>query len=591
LSDFVLPVELLVTGDLGASETEGFAFPLESRVVRDSTGRGTVPDELTVLLLEAATTTDAEDLAFDVGAVIVGGSGLLDLYQLRFPTPADALAGRATLETHALVEAVRPFTIDEDVPFLAPSEWTSPVTPVSLPFGTAPILFDAAALAEQRATHEAIGLPAVWDQITGEHPTTKVLVVDEGIYTPHSQLTNADLFTPLHRRNPGLSSRDAWTVLDAGGSPVTHGTHVAGLACGHGNDATGTLGAAWGCGLAVYDAITPNGMTIDKARVATILQSMGSSQPIVVNISAGTNISCADAASTGFSDIDPATLEWKRLFRRFPNVVFVTAAGNCGLPMINGLGAFTTMPAALATEMANVVTVGSVDTTLPVSTEGTRQLDVTSNLGDDVTIAAPGRLLWSSAHSCFTPACDEGYAQFSGTSMAAPLVTGLVSLMQASNPSASPARIKACLAGSGTADPVEGLAAGMVDAEAALACIASCSEGDSMDVPGVGTAWCVPAGTFVMGCVPGRDDVDEPCPASELPQRHVSITRGFWMLEAELSGTAYGTLHTDPTYTIACFDQDVCPVLTTWTDATAVADALSTLQGLPVCGPSPSPAC
>jgi formylglycine-generating enzyme len=45
----------------------------------------------------------------------------------------------------------------------------------------------------------------------------------------------------------------------------------------------------------------------------------------------------------------------------------------------------------------------------------------------------------------------------------------------------------------------------------------------------------VPAGTFLMGCVPG----DKECDKSETPQHQVTITNSFWMGEAEVDVTAY----------------------------------------------------
>src|SRR6476661_1647437 len=67
-----------------------------------------------------------------------------------------------------------------------------------------------------------------------------------------------------------------------------------------------------------------------------------------------------------------------------------------------------------------------------------------SNYGPDVDLIAPGKCIWSTIPS--------GYQYMSGTSMAAPHVTGAVALLKASRPDLTPAEVREALIYLGTAD-------------------------------------------------------------------------------------------------------------------------------------------
>ena len=68
-----------------------------------------------------------------------------------------------------------------------------------------------------------------------------------------------------------------------------------------------------------------------------------------------------------------------------------------------------------------------------------------SNYGADVDLIAPGKCIWSTL-----PGNRYGY--LSGTSMAAPHVTGAVALYKASRPRATPSQVRAALRAAGTQD-------------------------------------------------------------------------------------------------------------------------------------------
>jgi subtilisin family serine protease len=69
-----------------------------------------------------------------------------------------------------------------------------------------------------------------------------------------------------------------------------------------------------------------------------------------------------------------------------------------------------------------------------------------SNFGADVDLAAPGVDIRSTVPRGTCPMCDPtGYNFSSGTSMAAPHVTGAAALYLATHPGASPTQVKTAL--------------------------------------------------------------------------------------------------------------------------------------------------
>jgi len=127
----------------------------------------------------------------------------------------------------------------------------------------------------------------------------------------------------------------------------------------------------------------------------------------------------------------------KRKIENNPDILFVVAAGN------DGIDASAEMPAKFGNELANVITVGSVNNN---DERAIFLSSLSSNFGSSVNISAPGV-------NFYMPAVDGAYQINSGTSLSAPLVTGVAGLLKAIKSELTPTQIKQILIR--TADPIQ----------------------------------------------------------------------------------------------------------------------------------------
>lgn len=70
----------------------------------------------------------------------------------------------------------------------------------------------------------------------------------------------------------------------------------------------------------------------------------------------------------------------------------------------------------------------------------------------------------------------------------------------------------------------------------------ACTGGSTGSVNGISNVVCVDAGVFEMGCKEGRDDVDIGCGPSEENVHQVTLTRDFWIMEAEVTRAQWRSL-------------------------------------------------
>ncbi len=256
----------------------------------------------------------------------------------------------------------------------------------------------------------AIGAPAAWQQSTGTGVI--VAVVDTGVDYTHPDL-NPNLW-----RNPGEIPGDGIdndhdgfvddvygaNFITNTGNPmddVGHGTHVAGIIGARGDNGVGVTGVAWTARVMALKFMGPNGgYTSDAVRAIDYAVAHGAR---VIN------------ASWGGAAADPA-LAAAVARARAAGVVVVTAAGNSAADLDRG----PFYPASLATQFDNLVAVAATDRS--------DRLAGFSDFGRaTVAVAAPGVGVWSTLPG-------GRYGSMSGTSMAAPFVSGAVALFWGAHP-------------------------------------------------------------------------------------------------------------------------------------------------------------
>lgn len=271
-----------------------------------------------------------------------------------------------------------------------------------------------------------IQLPMAWT-IQSEASSILVGVVDSGIDGNHPDLVNR-LNASLH---VDCLSGTAVSV-NPPTDPLGHGTHVAGIIGAQTNNLIGISGGCQNIRLVSLRVINENNRGTTEALVAAINHARVSNIPILnMSLSAPGN--------------DVAV---KNAIADYPGLV-VCAAGNKNLDTDTNL----VSPAGLDVE--NIISVGA-------STAGDRRwvtINSDKTIGDcsnygatTVDLFAPGASILScyTQSKCVNNSHDtentthfaSGYHIMSGTSMAAPYVTGVAALMLAENPWLKPWQIK-----------------------------------------------------------------------------------------------------------------------------------------------------
>ncbi len=320
-------------------------------------------------------------------------------------------------------------------------------------------------------------LPAAWDITTGSSSVV-VAVIDTGI-TTHSDLSGKILpgydfiidslvandgnGRDSNPSDPGdwITSGESSSGWFYGCSPTNsswHGTHVAGTIGANTNNSAGVAGVSWGAKILPVRVLGKCGGYLSDiadgirwAAGASVTGVPANANPAkVLNMSLGGYGACS---ATYQSAINAA---------KSKGASVVVSAGN------SNYYASQFQPA----NCSGVITVGATDI------DG--YLASYSNYDSSLEISAPGGdFIWDSGvlstlNSGTTSPSTESYANYQGTSMAAPHVSGVIALMLSVNPSLTPTQVLQILQssardfGSSWCNTTTNCGAGLVDAAAAV---------------------------------------------------------------------------------------------------------------------------
>jgi subtilisin family serine protease len=320
-----------------------------------------------------------------------------------------------------------------------------------LPVHGSTVISDASTAADQTRVGNALllgllGIPGVNGQGIG------VAVVDSGI-APHSALGQRVV------ANVSFVTGDP-RVSDAFG----HGTHVAGIIAGNPATASGVTpeyagGIAPGATLVNVRVLGADGAGFTSDVIAGIDWVVANRQLYNIRV---INLSLGHPVTEGCST-DPLCEAVNHAVQN--GIVVVVAAGNAGRTpdghaVLGGISSPGNSPYAIT--VGALKTWGTVDrsddTMAAYSSRGPSEYD----LAVKPDIAAPGTKIVSlQADGAFLPAMyptihvagsgNNGYMYLSGTSMAAPMVSGGVALLLQGSPNLSPAQVKFALQNGATA--------------------------------------------------------------------------------------------------------------------------------------------
>lgn len=275
-----------------------------------------------------------------------------------------------------------------------------------------------------------------------------------GLGTPHTGV-------PIGPQPTMQGDEDEQWYIDSGtmqemsriGDVEGHGTHVAGIIGAVGNNARGVAGINWKVRIMAVNVFSSS-IFGGRAETSDIIRGIDF---VVAAKRAGVNIRAANISLGGWfspSEMEGSAYDYKIKELSEADIVVCMAAGNDGqnidAPTDGMARGQRFYPASFRHE--NTLSVGALmrdaDGTLVPDTPGNGGIGYSnySSSGEWVDIFAPGTAIYSTCRTTYLlnrqTFHESGYISASGTSMAAPHVTGAAALLASLMPEKSASEIK-----------------------------------------------------------------------------------------------------------------------------------------------------
>jgi len=287
---------------------------------------------------------------------------------------------------------------------------------------------DPAYVQNQQPYLSIINAQSAWDAVIDGGYTfdnnIKIAIVDNGVNINHEDLTiwNNSNEIPDNDQdddnNGFIDDSHGWDVADHDNDPLVpylsewfHGTHVAGIAGATTNNQTGIASISRGIKIIPVKCRKDNSTNGDLLNVEQGVFYAIKSGADVINMSFG-----AYANSTSLEQLISNAIT------NNPNLIFVASAGN-----------LNTQTPHFPSDYPGVISVGATNN------DDSKADD--SNYGSEIDLMAPGVEILS----CWNEPNNDSYNTLSGTSMSAPMVSGLCALMLSVCPECTATQIENCM--------------------------------------------------------------------------------------------------------------------------------------------------
>lgn len=407
----------------------GFTDPLESERISGIEGESRyISNEAIVVLYDTTKIDIVIEFLRERGGVISGSDQEINLYQVKFPNVASAQ------ELDTLIGLLN----DYEHVAAASRVWEVDLSSQLYPNDNYTIGFDFAPL-------EFVNLPEAWDRVYGTTDRTTI----DGLERVDIAILDDD-FDPNH---PDLKDRistdpDHVVISDSTVLIESHGTAVAGIIGATPNNMQGVSGVAWNANLHFYDDIGAKQKPTTLHMLSEFKRAVKNGAKIVngsfSSVSADYKFALLMEAVARTAVLTFCADKFPVQDRCAKDVLFVFSVDN---DITTSMNFSHTYPANLSRNTANVISVTRVE---PVA--GTYSPDPNAPLlaqGGNVSVAAPS-LHWTTKKRGAGNVCSNSFAPYdckSGTSYAAPMVSGLAGLLLTYNDSLSASNLKRVIIG------------------------------------------------------------------------------------------------------------------------------------------------